>query len=289
MKYPYSEYEFLQIQKLIYSKKIDIIDEGIIPNIEFKILERPILYSPPNEARYRKFTVNINPRLHELNEMRNQIVHELLWCLACDRASQEFISPTSGFLKYIERERYFKISIYDLFSYRERIAYLIYELFDRKIIKGKKSIVDFNKIHEAIGNIDITNFDWISDSEMEIIKHEFNELKDNSSIKEIVKFRHAFTHRSSPGIDCMSLQIHEYKRITGEELKMQREFSRSQGDVNWEEQEFISISGKSSEPEIAFKVVRIDMLTAWEVMSRSMKVLIENIKLISDEVEELIT
>lgn len=288
MQFPFTEEEYLNMHRILFEKQIQIVNASIIPNIEYTVIERPMLYRPAKELYYRKYTVNINPWLCELSELRNHIIFEILLTLASELAACDFEDSTKGYLRYIERDRYLRLSIYDLFSYREKLAFLIYELFDRRIAVNEKRKINFDTIHKYLISKDKNGFDWLDDSEVELIVNSLDRLKQDNAIKALFDLRNAYTHRGAPGIDCLSIRIHEYNKIQGVELDIQRKFSQSMGEKNWRTQEFMSIGSKPFEIEKDFETVKTDLLSAWKLMSDIMRTFITDIKIINDEIDEVI-
>lgn len=281
MRYPFSKEQYLAIQNKLYDEFDNILNKNNIPNIEYKLRERDLFCTLDKEIIInRKYTANINEWLHEIKWLQGNICEELLLCLGYNQIYDKFISPLKGTLKYLNRERYLRLLVYDIFSLREKLAFLIYEMFNRqirvpkiqyrcvnneiekekKLVELNKKEVSFDKITKGLKVFDILkeNITWISEDEFQLIIDSINEFKDNTHIKNLKDIRDAFTHRSNPGIDCLTL----------------RSFESSKPDPS-----------KPLEKETCFEDIINDVLTVWKLFTVKFKFLLENVSILKNEIE----
>lgn len=310
MKYPFSKEQYLSVQGKLYDAMIDICKEEKITSMDYKLIERDLLYTPNRDTIInRKYTANISKWLEEIGWLKSNIVEEILLCLSYDRIYNEFDSPLKGILKYVNRERYLKLIVYDLFTFREKFSFLIYEVFNRQIkiyvnkkvcvnnqietVKTLKQLknteVSFKKVSEGLSIFDIfkENVSWINEKEFKLICSIVNEFDTNTYIKRLKDIRNAFTHRSNPGIDCLSLRSYEYPEVDQETRRMLLNFDKSLGIENPEKLKYIIKSSKPLEKEEKFEKIMYDILGVWRLFANSFKNLLTDVSILKIEVDKL--
>lgn len=239
-----SREDFLDIQANLYDAMEQILKEGKIDNTSYKLVGEKNNYLPPIHDKKMiatkqwlagmNNTANVNSWLHEITSLKDNIIQELLVCLAYNKIFKEYEKNSNAKLKNIfnERKRYFKLAIYDLYTFRENLAYLIYEMFDRpKVVRyiGEKNTtkylskkdIDFHTINNELKNTNYKNlkntnhdeFKTINEDEFKIIKEIFKSLGEKKCNDIFELYRHPFIHRSSPGIDCSPLKIFDFEKI----------------------------------------------------------------------------
>lgn len=308
MRYPFSKEQYLSVQDKLYDEFENILRKKNISNIEYKLVERDLFYTPDKEIiRNRKYTTNINSWLEEIGWLKGNILEELLLCLGYNQIYDKFISPLSGSLKYVNRERYLRLLVYDLFTFREKLSFLIYEMFNRKIkipikkrvcINNKveikqelkelnKNQVSFDKIIKGLEVLDISkeNIIWISKDEFKLIVSIMHEFNDNKHIKNLKDIRHAFTHRSNPGIDCLALRSFEYSKPDSITQKMLLQYDKSLGIKEPQKLQYVIKSSKPLEKETCFEDIISDVLAVWQLFTVKFKFLLENVSILRNEIE----
>ncbi|MBU3188765.1 hypothetical protein K9O30_06270 [Clostridium bowmanii] len=309
MKYS-SKKEFFAVQDKLYDAIENIFKEEIISNIDYKLIEQGLFYTPDRDIIIsRKFTANIYVWLKEIQQLKGNIIDEISLCLAYDRIYSEFNSPIRGSLKFIERERFLKLSIYDLFTFREKLALLIYQIFNRqikifknnyicinnkiekvkKLKKLEKNEISFEKINIGLQNIDIyeENITWINNDEFELIKDVINQLSTSEHVKIFKEIRHPFTHRSNPGIDCLGLRSFEFKKVDDLTRKMQIHFDTEQGIKNAKELNYVIKSAIPLEKEIKFDEAIGDVLATWKLFIDGLEMLLKSVEILKAEVSKV--
>lgn len=309
MRYPFSKEQYLSVQDKLYDAMTDICKEDKIANVEYKLVEKDLLYTPSRDIiMHRKYTANVHNWLEEIEWLKCNIVEELLLCLSYDRICNEFDSPLKGTLRYVNRERYLKLIVYDLFTFREKFSFLIYELFNRqikiyvdkkvcsnnrvKVIKTLKNLknteVSFKKISAGLKIFDIfkENVSWIDEKEYKLICSVVNEFDTNVHVKNLKNIRNAFTHRSNPGIDCSPLRSYEYDEVDQETKQMLSYFDKSIGIKNSKKSRYIVKSSKPLEKEEKFGEIIHDVLEVWKLFMNSLKELLDNVSILKSEVDK---
>ncbi|MEY8763879.1 MULTISPECIES: hypothetical protein [Clostridium] len=303
MKYPFSKEEFLSIQDKLYDAIEDILKENIIANIDYKLVEREILYKPErNIINSRKYTANTYAWLQEIEFLKGNIIVELLLCLAYDRIYNKFPKPLSGTLKFVNRERYLKLTVYDLFTFREKLAFLIYEVFNRKIkiyvnnkIKKTKKLrnlkrneVSFDKINKGLKIIDISNDNifWINNDEFKLIKNIMEQFNTDEHVKIFKEIRNPFTHRSNPGIDCIPLESFEYKKPDPLTRKMLLQIDEELGIKNAKKLNYVITSAAPLEKQMKFEDIIDDLIAIWKLFIGGLESLLKNVAILKEQISE---
>lgn len=271
----------------------DLINSNIRDNkvsgLNYKVKEKGIFYrADKNILNERKYTVNINAWIEEIIYAQNIIVEELLYLLAY----QEIYKSDKTISKYVftAKERYLKLVVYDLFSIREKLAYLIYELFDRKIdlrnrYKGNLQI-SFNNIYNKIDTICIEKVNWINNDEFKLLKNVLTDNFNYEKYRYIFKdIRHPFTHRSNPGIGCLPLYSVDYQYVDDNTQKMIEEFDKKLG-LNSEGKRYRIVSPKPKEKQFDNDKVIEDILNMWSLFVEGFEGLFNNILLLKEEIIE---
>ncbi|WP_045517754.1 hypothetical protein [Clostridium sporogenes] len=262
MQYLYSKEEFLSIQNTFYDKINEILKENIIANLDLKI-NRNIFNN--DFSKERLYTNNIREWIDQLNWLKSNIYEELVFTLAYDRTYDKVDKSLRGTIKFNYRQRYLRLVLYDIFSIRDKLAYLIHELFNRKI-KYRKPL-SFISITEGLNKLDIfkENITWINDDEFKLIKNIMNILKENKNIKILNNARNSFTHRSDIGIDAIPL-------ISLEEIILENGHKY--------------ISYEKLEEQIKYEDFINSVLEVWKLFVDSLKKLIECVNLLKEEIEK---
>lgn len=261
MGHPFSKEKFLSIQDILYDKIDEVLKENIIANLDLKI-ERNIF---KDFSKERVYTNNIREWLDQLNWLKKNIYEELVFTLAYDRTFDEVNETLKGTIKFNYRQRYLRLALYDLFTFREKLAYLIYELFNRKI-KYKKQI-SFFSIVTGLNGLDMSkeNITWINDNEFKLIKDIMNKLNENETVNILKQARNSFTHRSNIGIDTIPL-------ISLEENILDNGYKQ--------------VLYKKLEEQVKYEDIINNILVVWSLFIHSLKSLIEDVKLLKEEVEK---
>lgn len=307
MKYLYSKEEFLSVQDKLYDAIEDILKDNRITNIDYNLIERGLFYKPDKKIIInRKYTANVYAWLKEIKFLKGNIFEELLLCLAYNKIFDKFDSPLRNSLKFIIRERYLKLAVYDLFTFREKLAFLIYEVFnrqikiysteyriinnkvekERKLNNLKRNEVNFNKINNGLKIIDTPNenFTWISDNEIKLIKDIINQFSTNESVRIFREIRHPFTHRSNPGIDCFPLESFEYKKVDDLTRNILLRMDEKKGVKNAEKFNYITASAIPLEKQMSFEDVMCDTLNTWKLFVNGLGKLLKNVSILKEQV-----
>lgn len=287
MKYPYSKQEYLEFQNMIFDEFEKIIDENNINCFQFELVERPIFFRPSNDVMSYKYTVNSYHWLQELSYLRDQIVHEILLASAYERVSNVSVDGIKGGLKYIDRDRYLKLGIIDIVAYMDKLANLIYELLDRRItFKGNH--ISFMKLAQQISKINTLEYYWLSDIEIDLIIEQILLLSNDEKLNRIRKLRNQYVHNGNPGIDSIGLCLHNFEVYKDNELKYLREYDMRHGDPNWATNMYMNVGAKEVLKKISYDEVQELLFYSWNILSGTMVSLIEGIKILKNEVVELI-
>ncbi|MBW9169757.1 hypothetical protein K2F43_00890 [Clostridium estertheticum] len=306
MKYS-SKKEFLEVQNKLYDAMENILKENNIAKLNYKLVEQDIFFRPDKDIIInRRYTANINGWLQELKWLSGNIYEEMLLCLSYNNIYDKFDSPLRGSLKFVNRERYLKLTIYDLFTFREKLAFLMYEMFNRQIkiptikyvsINNKrekkeilkkldKNEVSFDKINNGLKIIDISleNISWINNEEFKLIKDIMNQFSINEHVKILKQIRHPFTHRSNPGIDCFPMQSFEYKEVDESSRKMLLHMDEMSGIKDAKKLNYIVTSATPLEKQIKFDDAIVDVLATWELFVLGLKNLLRNVDILKQQV-----
>lgn len=294
INYIMNKLQYLKMQEKLYDEIDNILKKNQIHNIVYKVVDKGIFFTPNyNEIRERKYTSNINQWLSEIYWTRNNVFEEILFCMAYHETylKYDFEGICKGNI-HLYAERYLKLSIYDLFSIREKIAYLIYETFNRQIkVKNKKiERISFKKIISGLNQLDVIaeKINWISTEEFIIIKDILNNNFNNEICDKIFnEIRHPFTHRSNPGIDYMSLESFEFKEVDEDTRQMLLKFDKDLGGENPEKYKYIIKSAKMLEGKYKFDDVINDILDVWTSYVNGLKILLTEINIIKNEIEKI--
>lgn len=297
MKYPISKNEFLNVQTMLYDAIQNILDENIITNLDFKI-ERDLLYVPDeNISKERLYTCNIKEWIYEIKCLKDNIFEELLFCLAYDRIYDNFKGSLSGTIKFDYRQHYLRLAIYDLFSFREKLAFLIRELFDRRIkvyVKKDKlkfpnqKDVSFDKINKGLKIIDIfdENITWINDDQFKLIKDVMSKFKDDAHVKISKNVRDSFTHRSNTGIDNLPLMSFErtfekidYNKAADPVKKYIFKNNNNEMGIN-----YISRKPLNEDKQFKYEEIIDDVLETWKLFSHGFENLLKNVTILKKQV-----
>ncbi|MBU3171325.1 hypothetical protein [Clostridium estertheticum] len=299
MKYPFSREEFLNVQTMLYDAIQKVLDENIITNVNFKI-ERDLFYVPDeNISKERLYTCNIKEWIYEIKCLEDNIFEELLFCLAYDKTYDNFNGSLRGTIKFDYRQHYLRLAIYDLFSFREKLAFLIRELFDRRIkiyIKRDKlktpdqKEVSFEKINNGLKIMDIIeeNITWINDDEFKLIKDIMGKFKDDAHVKISREVRNSFTHRSNTGIDNVPLMSFErrfekinYDKVDDLVKKYIFKNNNNQMGIN-----FISHKLLKDDKQLKYEEIIDDVLKTWELFAQGFEKLLKNIAILKKQIIE---
>lgn len=282
MNHMYTKDEYISIHSELYDVQMKILEDRIIPNLELVFEERDLFFSPPVEFKERKYTVNVYNWLNELNELRNHIFYELILCRSYNDIADNYDAPIRGSLIYIDRERYLRILLYDLFSYREKLSFLIYELFNRDIGINNSKKVSFHNVYKGVCSIEDNSISWLTKNQIAMIRKILEEIKNHNGNELFNNLRHAYTHRSNPGVDCMSMRIHNYPIVP--ELEIYKTMVKDNGeDLNLH-----VVSDKPSEAEVKFEDVFPELMDYWRTLISSLYRLISEVDVVSYQVEEVI-
>lgn len=268
---------YMDIQSRVYEIMKENIKNEKVPSLEFKIRELGILKVPEKEVlENRKYTANINEWLIEIEYFIGIIAEELLYLLSYEKiyCSDKKLSP------YVitSRERYFKLVIYDLYSIREKLAYLIIELFNREIDLNYEKL-SFNRLLKKINESNLGNIEWISEDEYTLIKKVLIENFKSDSYEYIFEeIRHSFTHRSNPGIGFIPLRTYEYKKVDEKILQI------LENRMGEEKDDYISISLKPKEKQFNSKILIEDLLDMWRLFIKGFELLFKRITLLNNEI-----
>ncbi|RXM59331.1 hypothetical protein [Clostridium tetani] len=310
MKYTLSKKEFLSAQDKLYDEIEDILKKEIIHSIDYKLVKQNLFYVQDEDTTTNKrYTYNINPWLQEIRWLTGNINEELILCLAYNSICDKCDVHLRNSLKFVSRERYLKLVLYDLFTFREKVAFLIYEVFNRQIkipinehvcVNNKPEIkkrfkdlernkVSFHKIREGLRFMDICqeNITWINDSELKLIKYIVNQFATNKSVKIFNEVRHPFTHRSNPGIDCLPLYSFEYKQIDKLTQKMCLQMDKRLGIKNPEKLNYIVKSAIPLEKQIKFEEIISDILKVWELFINGLENLLNNVVILNKQISKI--
>lgn len=280
----------MNIQSTVY----DLLEHNIIhhkvPTLNYKLKEQSLFYRPDRcIIEERKYTANINEWLREINYSKCVISEELSYLLAY----QEIHNSDKKISKYVftSKERYLKLVVYDLFSIREKLAHLIYELFNRQIdLSINKKInmnLSFNNILLKIDSIVIDDISWIDNDEYDLIKRVLNTNFNNAKCKYIFKdIRHSFTHRSNPGIGCLPLLSFEYAFADDKTQRILENLDRELGK-NVEGKKYRATSKQPKEKQFDNNEVIKDILEMWNLFIEGFILLLKNIQLLKNEIIEL--
>lgn len=286
--------QYIKLQEKLYDEISTVLKENKIRNIVYRVIDRGLLFTPNyNEIKDRKYTVNINPWLSEIYWIRNDVFEEMLFCMGYYQVHEKY--DLEGIRKgniHLYAERYLKLAIYDLFSIREKIAYLIYEVFNRRIKIGyrKNDKMSFKNIIKGLKQIDLIqqNITWISQDEFNIIKEVLNNNFDCKICNKIFNgIRHPFTHRSNPGIGCIPLESFEFKEPDEKLSKMLLEFDKGLGIENAENRKYIIKCATMLEKKYEFEDVLNDIVHIWSLYVEGLSVLLTKINIIKNEIEDL--
>lgn len=207
-------------------------------------------------------------------------------------AYKEIYDSHKTIAKYVftSKERYLKLVVYDLFSMREKLAHLIYELFNRQIdlSSGKRKLpLSFDNILNKIDTVTLNDINWISNYEFELIENILNNNFNTEKCKYIFKdIRHSFTHRSNPGIGCVPLLSFEYLYADDNIQKINESLDRKLGE-NTELKKYRIVSSKPKEKQFNNNEVIEDILDVWTLFIDGFKILFNNIHLLKDEIIKL--
>lgn len=281
--------EYINIQLKVYNLIESNIRSNKVSGVDYKVREQDIFYRPNrNIVKERKFTANINPWLNEIEYAESIIVEELLYLLAY----QEIYNSYKTISKYVFtlRERYLKLVVYDMFSIREKLAYLIYELFDRKInlsCENKRNLsISFNNIYKKIDTINLKEINWITNEEFVLLKKILNSNFNTEKCKYIFNdIRHSFTHRSNPGIGCLPLLSYDYPYVDNNTQKMLESLDKRLGE-NIERKRYRIVSAKPKEKQFDTNEVIEDILAVWNLFIEGFEILLKEIQLLRKEIIE---
>lgn len=268
---------YINIQYRVYEIMENNIKNKKVPNLEFETKELGIIEVPTNEVlKNRKYTANINEWLIEIEYFIGIIVEELLYLLSYEKIYYSDKKLSSYVITL--RERYFKLVIYDLYSIREKLAYLIMELFNREIEINYEKL-SFNRLLKKMNEDNLDTPEWISEYEYTLIKKVLSENFKPDSYKYIFEeIRHSFTHRSNPGIGFIPLRTYEYKKVDEKILQILKK------GMNEEKDEYISLSLKPKEKQINSKMLIEDLLDMWGLFIKGFELLFKRITLLNNEI-----
>ncbi len=288
MNHMYTKKEYISIHSALYDIQRKILADGTVPNLEVVFEERDLFFSPPPEFRERKYTVNVYNWLSELNELRHHIYYEFILCLSYHEIAQKYEGAIRGSLRYIDRERYLRLLIYDLFSYREKLSFLVYELFNRDIGIDSTKKVTFHKVYKGISNIDVTSFCWLTENEIVKVRNLLEDICNHKGNRLFNELRHAYTHRSNPGIDAMTMRIHNYPIVPEQELEIYKTIAMNSGEDDWENLRLHVVSDKPSEVEVKFEEIFPDLIDYWRTLIGTIHTLITEVNIVGYQVNEVI-
>jgi hypothetical protein len=287
---------YLKIESSIYDKLIKYNANKYIPNIELDLPEINFLSKPPKEHMHRRYTYNIPQYLSELNYLRGSIYTQLMYCCAYNDYSKDLLSIREssvnppkecefyGNVKYVERERFLKITLYDLYSYREKMSLLIYSITNRTIYNGKFKNVTFKEIEKRIKKLTHENCDWLTVDDVKLLKEVVADLNNDSDIKEVNELRHAYMHRINPGIDCLSTRIHSFNQISDKTASLISQVNNIPIEIS---RDYIGMTKKPVEKEMNFDDLIVHILRAWRVYAKSLKLIVDNIEIVNSLVNEV--
>ncbi|MBX4267176.1 hypothetical protein [Clostridium estertheticum] len=295
MKYPFSRDEFLNVQTMLYDAIQKILDENIITNVNFKI-ERDLFYVPDeNISKERLYTCNIKEWLYEIKCLEDTIFEELLFCLAYDRIYDNSNDSLRGTIKFNYRQHYLRLATYDLFSFREKLAFLIRELFDRRIkVRSKNNPpkqrdISFEKINNGLKTLDIfeENITWINYDEFKLIKDIMDKFKEDDHVKISKNVRDSFTHRSNAGIDNVPLISFErvfekvdYDKVDDSLKKYIFKNTKNEIGIN-----FISHKPLTNDKQFKYEDIIEEVLETWKLFSQGFEKLLKNVTILKKQVE----
>lgn len=109
------------------------------------------------------------------------------------------------------------------------------------------------------------NITWINDNEFKLIKDIMNKLNENETVNILKQARNSFTHRSNIGIDTIPL-------ISLEENILDNGYKQ--------------VLYKKLEEQVKYEDIINNILVVWSLFIHSLKSLIEDVKLLKEEVEK---
>ncbi len=295
MEYYIDKSTYLSIKEKLYDKEVELYVEKYIPNFEMKLPLRDIFSKPSKVDFKNKYTLNIPEYLHEINSMRRIIYSSLIQCCSHDRYSRDLYEIREsnnyrpketefyGTIKFIERERYMKVVLYDLFSYREKISLLIHSITNQKLFNGKIENVTFKRIEDKIDKLNVENCNHLSIENVELLKNIIVKLNSDEDVKFVCELRHAYMHRSNPGIDCLATRIHTFDRISSESAERLSILNNRPAS---EYENYVNIGKKNIEVEKTFEEVIFSILKVWRNYQFAIKEIVDNIEIVGINVEQ---
>lgn len=286
-----SKEDYLEIHDKLYECINETIESKTITRFNYKVFDYGYFYTPPRDKR--NFTANIPLRLSDIRWIQTNIEQELIQCISYNKLYE--LSKDNSFIRsnvIIPRENYLKLVSYDLYSLRENLAILIFNMFDRKILYKGDELNDgnlmFYKVYDGLKyiNLKYNNIDWISQSELNIIKtvlkHNFNNKRCNSYFKKI---RHKYTHSYSPEIGFMPPRSFEFRKVSPDMQKMLRYQGGENEIKNADSLIYRETSATPIYEKIEYQTVISDLVFIWNEFNKGLKKLINEVAVLKKEIE----
>ena len=180
----------------------------------------PALQLPDFKTNGSRIKNNTNKWWEEIKNCAEEIRYSFAFMNAYNQLSKKYHEN----LESSNFERGYEILLFEqpfwirnlldrLYSFREKIAHLIFYLFDKRLtIKKKKNNskyerrdISFHNIQESVSVVK-SGMEWLNSNDINKVKQILSVLK-SEQIENLLRIRHAFVHRSKPAINSTSSGI----------------------------------------------------------------------------------